>query len=152
MLKSSKGFKFSSITVHNLFELAGHIQRDAELSENFTSYDLRNYFQEKRIHPQKAYPNYFSEAPPVAALTYQWTTTFLQLKSFLNEERMVECNIAYDGSLGEAVPTDMKKLTVWIDIFFINQNAKNISMELEQAWSILFGISMILNLQLRFFS
>ena len=59
---------------------------------NLTSHDLRAYFQERGIHPHRAYPEYFSTEPPMAAVTYEWSLGFRGMQRFLNRANLSHFN------------------------------------------------------------
>jgi hypothetical protein len=93
--------KMQSITIGRMFDLVEHIKDqiriDMEeasgansLEENslndITSHDLRKFFQKRLIHPKKRYSSYFSQEPPDIVLTYEWSTSFSQVRSFFKIE------------------------------------------------------------------
>ena len=105
----------SSIKIGKLFELIDHLkneikkdsdpisrdsvtttcgsdtlQRDSnpdyEILQDITSHDIRGYFQKHRINPKIAYSSFYSDEQPTCALTYQWSTSFNQIRCFLNAQ------------------------------------------------------------------
>ena len=126
----------NSITVENMFSLVRTIQQEANLPSDVTSNDLRAYFQSKKIHPMKAYPEFYCDKFPMAAITYEWRTSFSQLSEYLNSESMEECDLTLGLqklSKAEPLPKDMRILMVWIDILFLDQNNKDMRKELKKA-------------------
>ncbi len=79
-----------SITVENLFKLLALIAVEMGLEDqranhlDFTSHKVRGHFIANRIIPTEKYADYFSEDPPMIALTYRWDLSFRSLKLFLN--------------------------------------------------------------------
>ena len=110
---------FKSITVLGLQEL---IKRLPELpffrlSSKINSNDIRNYVLAGNPHPAWMFPECFSRENPEAALTYEWKLFFDDIFSYLNEEEIQRCNSRWNAN----VSTDMSKLSIWIDILFIDQ-------------------------------
>jgi hypothetical protein len=64
-------FRFKSISVAQMFKLVGHIKQDICIAKgeqfdgnelDIKSYELKEYFQSRGIHPHDEYPEYFSES------------------------------------------------------------------------------------------
>jgi hypothetical protein len=66
--------------------------QDALQRLEITSHRIARYFMRRRIHPHEAYPEFFSTEEPMAALTYEWSTNFKGLHSFLNSENISKHN------------------------------------------------------------
>ena len=88
-------------------------------TELITSHLLAAYLKaekgQKHRHPAKKYPHLFSRKRAQAVLTYQW-------QMGLGGKSGVLAMIADSG-----VPLDT---TLWIDVWFIDQNSRNIGVEL----------------------
>lgn len=59
---------------------------------DLTSHDLRAWFQRRGIHPHEAYPEYFSEEPAMAAVTYEWSLGFKKMRGYLNDDNVKKHN------------------------------------------------------------
>jgi len=89
----------------------GYMAREPGFDEDslldVTPHDLHKYFLSKGIIPKEKYPEFFSDALPRAALTHEWTTTFLKTKAFLNPENIEIHNTS------QAVMTDSQSSRVF---------------------------------------
>ena len=118
------------------------------------SNDLRAYFQKHNIvpHLHPEYKNYFVDRPVELALTYQWTSSFRELRAFLNPDNIRRHNrVALDPNPGlwarlvlmsfawvlctlpPLLPEDINARTIFIDIMANDQNAPDITTELAKA-------------------
>ena len=86
-----------------------------------TSDHLRIYFIKHRIHPHINYPQYFSRTRALIAITYQWILTFSEIEEYIF---LLNFNLVHFWTC-EQMPLDSEQLSVWIDIFFNQQCAKN---------------------------
>ena len=136
---------FRSIHVDDVTELMtlmvsgtlGHWHMDFKKSEiSFevvTSHLLREYFQAGNNHPARDYPKFFSMEFPQAALSYEWRLSMLDVANVLTNPLVLDNpTLLADETVcrrrdGKANPR------VWIDIFFIDQLANNIPVELGVA-------------------
>ena len=124
---------------------------------NITSHDIKEYFTDPRhpIVPWKhhRYSSYFESRPPDIALTYEWSTTFKQMRAFLDPSNIKWHNRAAldpNPSLAERlylmsfawvalgplnkIPPEIEEQTIFVDIMYNDQtNADNIEQELEIA-------------------
>ena len=121
---------------------------------NIKSEDLRKYFQKHKIvpHQHDKYKAYFSSTPPEIALTYEWKTTFSELRAFLSPANIRRHNsTALDPNpslwhrlylmsflwifLGPLtlIPEDIDERTIFIDIMINDQNSIDIKRELAAA-------------------
>ncbi len=90
-----------SITIERMFDLVEHIKDQIRINSeeehgpnavtenrlnDITSHDLREFFQKRKIHPKTQYSSYFSPEPPDIVLTYEWNTSFSQVRSFFTIE------------------------------------------------------------------
>jgi hypothetical protein len=97
-----------------LNELRNQVSRNSK--GKLSSHDLRAFFQKECIHPKERYPAYYSDDAPDVAVTYTWNTCLLaEIPHFLVQ---IERRVA---------STELK---YWIDIFFIDQNSKDVKTEL----------------------
>ena len=89
----------------------GYMKNDPDMHDDkwlkITSHDIKSFFQKRRIDPKQEYAKYYSDKPPRAALTYEWSTNYLQIKSFLNEENIEIHNTS------QAVITDSQSSRVF---------------------------------------
>ena len=81
------------------------------------SNDIRSYLLAGNPHLAWMFPECFSSENPKAALTYEWKLFFDDIFSYLNAEEIQRCNSRWNAN----VSTDMSKLSIWIDILFIDQ-------------------------------
>ena len=121
---------------------------------NIKSEDLRKYFQKHKIvpHQHDKYKAYFSSTPPEIALTYEWKTTFSELRAFLSPANIRRHNsTALDPNpslwhrlylmsflwvfLGPLalIPEDVDERTMFIDIMANDQNSIDMRRELASA-------------------
>jgi hypothetical protein len=96
---------------------------------NISSNSIRDYLLDGQAHPSVLFAGFFSNLPPVAAITYEWRLSFQDLLSYLNPEQIGLCCAKWGGSL----PRDMSKLLIWIDVLFIDQLSANIAGNLMEA-------------------
>ena len=175
-----------SITIERMFDLLEHIKeqmrmdavadRTKNISEgdkhvDVTSHDLREFFQKRKIHPKTEFQSYYSAEPPDCVLTYEWSTSFSQIKSFFSVECLRQdpvfimywrafCESTQDGAdehqsenilvkwfaiitcwmqffgwlvLNLITRKEIDNARIWVDIFFNDQNAINIQLELAEA-------------------
>ena len=121
---------------------------------NIKSEDIRKYFQLKGIvpHLHPKYQEFFVHKPAEIALTYQWSSTFREIRSFLNSANIRRHNStsrdpnptfwhrlymmsflwAFFGTL-TLLPENIDDRTIFIDIFMNDQNSIDIKQELERA-------------------
>mmetsp|Transcript_4307 Transcript_4307/g.9550 ORF Transcript_4307/g.9550 Transcript_4307/m.9550 type:complete len:406 (-) Transcript_4307:980-2197(-) len=89
----------------------GYMKSDPDINDDkwlkITSHDIKKFFQKRRINPRVEYSKFYSDKPPRAALTYEWSTTFLKIKAFLNPENIDEHNTS------QAVITDSQSSRVF---------------------------------------
>ena len=89
----------------------GYMKTDPDMNDDkwlkITSHDIKSYFQRRRIDPRQEYSKFYSDKPPRAALTYEWSTNYLQIKSFLNSENIEIHNTS------QAVITDSQSSRVF---------------------------------------
>ena len=102
------------------------------------------------LHPK--YKQYFVDRPAELALTYQWTSTFRELRAFLNQDNIRRHNrVALDPNPGlwarlalmsfawvwcpvrPLLPEDIDARTIFIDIMANDQNSPDIATELAKA-------------------
>ena len=120
---------FLSISVAGLLQLLTCLSglawfKSRALDKNkISSNHIRSYLLEGNAHPARLFPDCFSILAPLAALTYEWRLTLGDVLSFLNPIQVRECNRQH----GCAIPTSMAELLLWIDVFFIDQLAKDIA-------------------------
>ena len=115
-----------SVTKHNLNLLVRNFQDQLisssriQANKKFSSHSLRNLFTEMAFHPQDKFPQLYANKPPDVAITYPWDMCLLnEMPSFIDEFERLNC-------VSESV-----ELTYWIDILFVDQNAKSIKAELN---------------------
>ena len=113
--------KCRSISVSELQRLMQRLPelaffRGREVSK-INSNDIRTYLLAGNPHPAWMFPECFSAEVPEAALTYEWTLFFDDIFSYLNTDEIRRCNSKWNAR----VSTDMSKLRIWIDVFFIDQ-------------------------------
>jgi hypothetical protein len=121
-----------------------------------TSHHLRAYFQRERFHPKERYFHLYSSLPPKLVLTYEWSTSFHQLRKYLNKDNMYK----HSWTAGQfspapsdffvflfrimfclnmciqsptSPPVQIDTCPMWLDILFNDQNAVDIKAELKQA-------------------
>jgi hypothetical protein len=148
---------FHSISVHNLFKLAKMlfpvIQSDLTRIDlvafqkadgtyhhhptlnsfsDMTSDHVRIYFMKHKIHPHIQFPEYFCSDLALIVLTYQWILTFSEIEDFFSEESIDNFNHVHSGKC-EEIPLDLKRTTVWIDILFNYQCAKDFEKVLDNS-------------------
>jgi hypothetical protein len=158
-MEHEKESDFQSITVGNLFKLARflfpRIQSDLVQSDllgfkgddgtyhyyktpikkleqfsDMTSDHIRIYFMKHKIHPHYEYPEFFSRERALIAMTYQWILTFSEMEDYFSEESIDNFNIVHAGKC-ERIPLNKESVTVWIDIFFNYQCAKDFGKVLD---------------------
>ena len=115
-----------SISVANLaqiFRRASRIPALAARGRELNSNDLREYLRRQGVHAKQVFGDLYSDEPPKAALTYEWTLSLNEVLDFLNAPQIRECNRNHPG--GEQIPADMRELTIWMDIFFVDQNSSD---------------------------
>ena len=121
---------------------------------NIKSEDLRRYFQRHSIVPHRhpKYKTYFSTGRPEIALTYEWKSSFRDLRACLSPDNIRRHNrTALDPNpswwdrlylmsflwvfLGplHLIPEDIDERTVFIDIMVNNHSSRDIQMELTAA-------------------
>ena len=73
---------------------AGMEEGEADEMEGLelSSHELRSFFQRRGIHLHAAYPEYFSEEPAIAAVTYEWSPGFVGMRRFLNSDNVSDFN------------------------------------------------------------
>jgi hypothetical protein len=102
----------------------GVIKADNRLS----SHDLRALFTGKadnvKFHPMDEYPLFYSEQEPNVAITYRWDTNLQHdFPRFLDEF--------------EKACQTRKDMAYWIDIFFVDQNQRDLDSELDKTVEII---------------
>ena len=118
---------------------------------DITSYELRKYFQRLNIVPARHpdYQSFFSDQPPEILLTYEWTTTFCDIKEYLSPENIQSHNTTLDPDVSlkqrihlmfmlglckdPEIPPDLDGHAFFIDILFTDYTASDIPKELEAA-------------------
>lgn len=137
-LAIAKGFEvhahpYKSISVFGLEML---VKRLPKLSffhgkeiDHISSNDIRAFLLAGNPHPAWIFPEYFSEDPPDAALTYEWKLFFQDIFSYLNSKQIEQCGRKWKA----LIKNDMKQLRIWIDVLFINQLSTDIGQMLLMA-------------------
>jgi hypothetical protein len=103
--------------------------------DSLTSHLVQKYVKAGNNHPAKDFPHLFSQHFPDGVLTYEWS------KGMGNNKGLLQ--VLKDPKVQQARSSDGKRtgsaLLVWIDVFFINQMAKKVVVELaiSQAYYIL---------------
>jgi hypothetical protein len=152
---------FYSISISNLFKLAKALFREiqADLVQNdllgytdsngkfqpfraplknldnfcdMSSDHVRIYFLKHRIHPHIQYPQYFSKERALIVLTYQWSISFGEMEDYFSEESIDNFNIVHSGKCDE-IPLNLELATIWVDIFFNYQCAKDFESVLDNS-------------------
>ena len=121
---------------------------------NIKSEDLRKFFQKHKIVPHLhiKYKDYFTHSPPEIALTYQWVSTFRELRAFLCRDNIrrhnsnaIDPNPSFWERLYQMfflwipfgplalIPEDIDEKTIFIDILLNDQNSIDIKQELDAA-------------------
>ena len=118
-----------SISLSNLEKLIQELVRQMKsdgrepMDKQYSSEDLRMYFRSQTLWPPEKYPQFFSDKMPAVALTYMWRGTSIEhLAQILRSEF-----------------PNQDELTIWIDIFFNDQNVDDLSTALAIAERIYMG-------------
>ena len=88
------------------------------------------------IDPRQKFAHLYSRTQPNVALTYEWTTPFSRIETFLNPGSLEATQTCLKASgRPEVIPTDLDDLSLWIDILFVDQNAntETIAEQLDKA-------------------
>uniref|UniRef100_A0A7S0LZK0 Uncharacterized protein n=1 Tax=Cryptomonas curvata TaxID=233186 RepID=A0A7S0LZK0_9CRYP len=120
-----------SISVANLakiFRRASKIPALAHHGRALSSEHLRVYLRNQEKHAKEIFGDLYSDTEPLAALTYEWKLPFNDILGFLNTPQIRDCNACHPK--GEPILEDTQKLTLWMDIFFVDQNGADVSREL----------------------
>ena len=134
-----EGVEYQSITRKNMMMLIGEaaaLLRRGGFKREVTSHALQGLFQNAKtmekafgvagapFHPQARWGMLYSKLPAMIVVTYTWAMNLVEdLPAFLDEaERMLRLT-----------EEEKESATWWIDIFFNDQNKKEMSVELEKA-------------------
>ncbi len=120
------------ISVANLVKLVAHAKTlpyFRGLGRGITSNDIRKFLQQEGKHAQEVFGVFITDAQAIAALTYEWALELMEICSFLNGPTIREHN----ERTGSNIPEDPKVLTVWIDVFQLDQNASDMQAQLLQS-------------------
>ena len=136
---------FKSIQVEDVPELISQMvsgplgqwylkaNKETLLVSSVTSHMLRAYLLDGMNHPAKDYPLLFSSEFPHGVLSYEWNLGMLKVSEVLNDQQVLN----HPQLLGDATVRCGKNgkanPRVWVDIFFVDQLARNIPVELGVA-------------------
>ena len=130
---------FRSFTAQGLMELVKTYEPE-DPSASFTSQNLQDIFTgrskwrgegPRKFHP-KAEPHnqkHYQTKNPDVAISYTWGIDLRrQLPVFFEQlfERFREINFIFSRA-------EFDRLTFWLDIFFVDQNSKNLALDLNEA-------------------
>ena len=130
---------FRSFTAQGLMELVKTYEPE-DPSASFTSQNLQDIFTgrskwrsegPRKFHP-KAEPHnqkHYQTKNPDVAISYTWGLDLRrQLPVFFEQlfERFREINFIFSRA-------EFDRLTFWLDIFFVDQNSKNLALDLNEA-------------------
>jgi hypothetical protein len=123
---------------------------------NITSHEIQKYLKAHNIVPcsHEKYSSYFSKKEAQIALTYEWNTSFRQIRAFLNTKNVAMHNDQVDPDPSNCnriwimistlcccccclkfspLPEDIDEATIFIDILLNDQNNSNVEMVLDAA-------------------
>ncbi len=126
---SAAGMK--SISVANFGKICRRASKIPALAHHgraLNSEHLREYLRSQKKHAKGVFGDLYSDTEPVAALTYEWTLSFNDILGFLSAPQIRECNACHPKC--EPIPEDRQELTLWMDIFFVDQNSMDMPREL----------------------
>ncbi len=94
--------------------------------DSVTAHLIKKYVKDGNNHPAKDFPHLHSEEFPDCVLTYEWSRGMGKSSGILGvlKDQRVKRERSSDGKR-----TGESKL-VWIDVFFIDQLSKNVTVEL----------------------
>jgi hypothetical protein len=121
-----------SISVANLVKLIRYAQTLPAfrgLGRGLTSNDIREYLMLEGKQAREVFGDFVSNEPAMAVLTYEWTLELLDICSFLNGPTIRQ----YNKKAGTSILADPEKLTVWIDVFQLDQNVSDMKGQLLQS-------------------
>jgi hypothetical protein len=84
--------------------------------EEVTSNHIRRFILDKGKHPKVLFSYLFTKEEPMSALTYEWSLTFAEIFTFLNDKQLAATCKRW--SLQECLSSQTR---IWIDILFIDQ-------------------------------
>ena len=145
--------KIRTTVIFRIKKIAGQIDR-REDPLDIRSHELCRHFKRQKIVPclHPKYKDYFCDQPCEIAVTYQWSSSFLEIKNFLNKENIRQHNrTALDptpllwhrlylmsflwvlcGPL-TLIPENIDECTIFIDILANDQNSIDIKEELSKS-------------------
>ena len=112
--------------IHALSSLEWFVSKGVQV-DTMTSEHVKDYLKAGNPHPAILFPNFFSDEFPTVAITYQWVLTLVDVGSYLSKGQIAKSRGAAN------VPQDTSRFTIWVDVFFIDQNSQDIDGNLEQA-------------------
>jgi hypothetical protein len=118
-----------SISVANLVKLIRFTQTLPSfrlLGRGLTSNDIREFLMREGKHAREVFGDFYTEEQAVAVLTYEWTLELKDICSFLNGPTIRQ----YNSQARASIPSDPEKLTVWIDVFQLDQNVSDMKGQL----------------------
>ena len=127
-IHSFKSFSVAGLILllHLLCDLPWFKEKNCDIS-SIDSSKIQEYLQAGNPHPATLFPYCFSFCAPVAAITYEWSLNMKDILSFINIAQIIKCSKRY----GMMVPLDMSSLYIWIDVFFVDQQSKDVIAALE---------------------
>ena len=99
------------------------------LGRGLTSNDIREYLMREKKHAREVFRDFITLEQAIAVLTYEWTLELKDICSFLNGPTIRQ----YNSQTGANIPSDPEKLTVWIDVFQLDQNVSDMKGQLLQS-------------------
>jgi hypothetical protein len=121
-----------SISVTNLVKLvvdAKKLPAFRGLNRALTSNDIRDFLKQKGMHAKDVFEDYYTEKSAIAVLTYEWTMNLFDICSFLNGPTIREYNRQHKTN----IPDEPEQLTLWIDVFQLDQNCSDMQGQLLQS-------------------
>ena len=96
------------------------------LGRGLTSNDIRAFLMREKKHAREVFGDFYVEEEAMAVLTYEWTLELRDIVTFLNGPTIRQ----YNSQAGTNIPDDPGMLTVWIDVFQLDQNASDMRYQL----------------------
>ena len=120
------------MSVAKLVKLVAHLKSlpfFRGLGRGITSNDIREFLRREGKTAREAFGGFFTDEYAIAVLTYEWSLELRDICSFLNGPTIRQ----YNSQSGASIEDDPEKLTVWIDVLQLDQNASDMRAQLLQS-------------------
>jgi len=126
-----KDSRLWSITVNDFSEFIG-LYKGVENISGTNMHTLAQHFRDINLYPARDFKKYCQQRLPDIFITYDWHMTMLELlEAVLDGISYIAMLVNEDDPYLNTEPFLYNGITFWIDLMFINQNARDLNAELD---------------------